>query len=76
MGPMMLPGQGAHEERWEVPASRKAQGKERTMQASPTPQRWTRRWRSTSRSKRRRRSRRRGGRMLPPWWWCGRLLVP
>ena len=35
MGPMMLLGQGAQEERWEVPASKKAQGKEHAVQVSP-----------------------------------------
>ena len=32
---MMLPGQGAQEERREVPASKKARGKERAVQAMP-----------------------------------------
>ena len=32
---MMLPGQGAQEERWEAPTSRRAQGKEHAMQAMP-----------------------------------------
>ena len=35
MGPMMLPGQGAQEERQETPASRRARGKEHAMQAMP-----------------------------------------
>ena len=34
MGPMMLPGQGAQEERQEVAARKKARGKECTMQVS------------------------------------------
>ena len=38
MGAMMLPGQGAQEERWEVPASRRAWGKEHAVQASPPPE--------------------------------------
>ena len=35
MGPMMLLGQGAQEERWEAPTSKKARGKEHTVQAMP-----------------------------------------
>ena len=31
---MMLLGQGAQEERWEAPASKKARGKEHAVQAS------------------------------------------
>ena len=38
MGPMMLPGQGAQEERREVPASKKARGKECAIQVSPPPE--------------------------------------
>ena len=38
MGAMMLPGQGAQEERWEVPASRRAWGKEHAMQVTPPPE--------------------------------------
>ena len=38
MGPMMLPGQTAQEERREAPTSKKARGKERTMQATPPPE--------------------------------------
>ena len=35
---MILPGQGAQEERREVPASRRARGKERAMQAMLPPE--------------------------------------
>ena len=35
---MMLPGQGAQEERWEAPASKKAWGKERAVQAMVPPE--------------------------------------
>ena len=35
MGPSMLLGKDAQEERWEVPTSRRAWGKERTVQALP-----------------------------------------
>ena len=38
MGPMMLPGQSAQEERQEVPTSKKAQGKELAVQASLPPE--------------------------------------
>ena len=38
MGPMMLLGQGAQEERREAPASKKARGKKCTVQASPPPE--------------------------------------
>ena len=38
MGPSMLPGQSAQEERQEVPASRRARGKEHAMQALPPPE--------------------------------------
>ena len=38
MGPIMLPGQGTQEERWEAPTSEKAQGKEHTLEASPPPE--------------------------------------
>ena len=34
----MLPGQGAQEERWEAPASKKTRGKEHAVQASPPPE--------------------------------------
>ena len=34
----MLPGQVAQEERWEVPTSRRARGKERAVQALPPPE--------------------------------------
>ena len=35
---MMLLGQGAQEERQEVPTSSRARGKEHTVQASPPPE--------------------------------------
>ena len=38
MGAVMLLGQSAQEERWEVPTSKKAWGKERAMQVSPPPE--------------------------------------
>ena len=38
VGPMMLPGQGSQEERWELPPSRRAWGKECAMQATPPPE--------------------------------------
>ena len=38
MGPMMLLGQGAQEERREAPASKKARGKEHAVQASLPPE--------------------------------------
>ena len=38
MGATMLQGQGAQEERREVPASKKAWGKERAVQATPPPE--------------------------------------
>ena len=38
VGPVMLPGQGAQEERWEVPTSEKAWGKERAVRALPPPE--------------------------------------
>ena len=38
MGPMMLPGQSAQEERREAHASKKTQGKEHAVQVSPPPE--------------------------------------
>ena len=38
MGPMVLPGQGAQEERWEMPASKRARGKEHAVQVMPPPE--------------------------------------
>ena len=38
MGPVMLLGQGAQGERWEAPASEKAQGKERTVEVATPPE--------------------------------------
>ena len=38
VGPSMLLGEEAQEERWEAPTSRRARGKERTMQATPPPE--------------------------------------
>ena len=38
MGPSMLLGEDAQEEKREAPASRRARGKERAVQASPPPE--------------------------------------
>ena len=38
MGPIMLPGQSAQEEKQEAPASKKAWGKELAVQAMPPPE--------------------------------------
>ena len=67
VGRLMLLGD-AQEEKQEVPASRRAQWKEHTVQVTP-PRRRMRRWCGASRHRRRRGRRRGGGRMLPPWWW-------
>ena len=70
IGPMMLPGQGAQEERWEAPTSKKARGKECTpCRASPPPEIDEAMAHGTSSGRRRRRSRHGGGRIRPPWRW-------
>ena len=38
VGPVMLLGQGAQEERWEAPTSEKARGNKHTVEVSPPPE--------------------------------------